>query len=551
MKVAGCMRSLRSKGAGARRLAFALMLVLAAGAAPGPAAVLAHGPEPIARIDLEPLGYEGLQAHQLLTGSPMLTVDFVDEQHVLVTFEVRRLMKREPDALPGEQDRTVAACLVEVATGHVLARTEWRLHDRAQYLWNMGNGRFLLRIRNELSVFAPMQHGAEDAFRASPFLVTDRRLVAVLLSADRDLLTVESVKRPDMSTAEATANNGPEPNSVQVNFYRIRLDDTGKLVAINAGAIRSRTAVALPITTTGYLDILEGGKGTWYFNFDEHAGKVKELLAFDTKCMPKPVFVGHSDFVVFGCKSEDRRIFAGFDLQGEEMWQQGLYDPYVGPTFSFAPAAGRFALGRTLVAEPMAEDASPEPSFVTGEDVRVFQMHSGRQIFRIDCTPVERAGGNYALAPDGLELAVVREAEGRRNGDSSSTMTTSQAVVEIYALPPLSVQDIKDVKAAQAAAPQDTDARIDQALIRLAKSRHPETGKPATEHITPAAPARESTVTSSAPATADQNTSRAKDSPAAAGAAAASANSSSGDAQPEEPRKPPTLYGPDEKPEHK
>jgi len=180
----------------------------------------------------------------------------------------------------------------------------------------------------------------------------------------------------------------------------------------------------------------------------------------------------------------------------------------------------------------------------------VFQMHSGRQIFRIDCTPVERAGGNYALAPDGLELAVVREAEGRRNGDSSSTMTTSQAVVEIYALPPLSVQDIKDVKAAQAAAPQDTDARIDQALIRLAKSRHPETGKPATEHITPAAPARESTVTSSAPATADQNTSRAKDSPAAA-AAAASANSSSGDAQPEEPRKPPTLYGPDEKPEHK
>jgi len=546
MTVAGCMGSLRNRGAGARQLVIGLIAVAAAGAGQARAAVLAHGPAPLARIELGPLGYEGLQAHQLVMGSPMLTVDFVDDQHVLVTFEVRRLMKREPDAVPGEQDRTVAACLVEIRTGHVLATTEWRLHDRSQYLWNMGNGRFLLRIRDELSVFAPMQHGHEDAFRASPFLVTDRRLVAVMLSADRDLLTVESVKRPDTTTGEAGAKSVPESNSVQVNFYRVRLDDAAKLVAINAGAIRSSTPVALPITTTGYLDILEGRKGTWYFNFDEHAGKVKELLAFDTKCFPKPVFVGHSDFVVFGCKSEDRRIFAGFDLQGEEMWQQGLYDPYIGPTFSFAPAAGRFALGRTLVAEPLAEDASPEASLVTGEDVRVFQVHSGRQIFRIDCSPVERAGGNYALAADGLELAVVRESGGHA-GDSNTTMTTSQAAVEIYALPPLSVQDIADVKAAQAAAPQDTDARIDEALMRLARSRHPEEGKAAREHVTPAAPAPQSAVPSSPTPTADQNAAKTKDSPAAA----AASGGSSGDAQPEEPRKPPTLYGPDEQPEHK
>jgi hypothetical protein len=510
---------------------------------------IGHAPEPVARIELEPMGYEGLQPEYLVAGSPMLTVDFIDDKHLLLTFEVRRLMKREVDAPPGEQDRTVAACLVEIATGKVLAKTEWRLHDRAQYLWNLGSGRFLLRIHDELSVFAPLAAKPQDAFTRTSFLVTNRQIVAVLLSADKDLLTVESTKRPDATAGDVAIHVGVDPTPVQINFYRIKPDDTipMKMTAISAGAIRSRGAAALPITTSGYLDTLDGGKSTWYFNFDEHAGKVDELLAFDTTCFPHPVFVGHSEFVVFGCKGGDeRRLFAGFNLRGEEMWQQGFYESYIAPTFAFAPQAGRFALGRTIVPLALPDDAALSASSVNTQDLRVYQMHSGRQLFRIDCSPVERSGQNFALSPDGLRVAVIREIEVRRKGTAATpAYTAKSAGVEIYALPPLTDQDRSDVTAAAMAAPPDPGARIDEALARIASSKSSAEVKAAIGGVAPQENQSESAAGSTSPAEPSAQNGDSQNQQQGTDAAAA--------AKPEtaEPRKPPTLYGPDEKPEHK
>jgi len=512
------------------------------------AAALGRGPDPATRIELEPMGYEGLQSDYLTAGSPMLTVNFVDDKHLLVTFEVRRLMKREVDADPGEQDRMVAGCVVEIASGKVIAKTEWRLHDRSQYVWNLGGGKFLLRIRDELSVFAPLAGKPEDAFRTSPFLLTSRHIVGLVLSPDRDLLTVESVKRPDAAAGDIAVHVGVDPTPVQINFYRIKTDDSGKLLAVSAGAIRSRVAVALPITTAGYLEILEGGKNTWYFNFDEHAGKVDELLAFDTTCFPRPVFVGHGEFVVFGCKGGDeRKMFAGFNLHGEEMWQQGFYESYIAPTFAFAPEAGRFALGRTLVGIPMPDDAALSPAAITSQDVRVYQMHTGRQLFRIDCSPAERSGQNFDLSPDGLWLAVIREAGLRQKSETGSAVNTSKwAGVEIYSLPPLSSQDRSDIKAAELTAPKDTDAPIDEALARVARSKASAQVKGPTGPVTPAQPAPEPSANLTAPASTDpQNTDSGNQTSNAEAAQPATAEPA------EEPRKPPTLYGPGEKPEHK
>lgn len=500
--------------------------------------------DPVARIELGPMGYEGLQPDYLMAGSPMLTVDFVDDAHLLVTFEVRRLLKREAKVEPGESDRTVEACLVEISSGRVLARTEWRLHDRAQYLWDLGGGRFLLRIHDELQVFSPMQGSPEDAFRLSPFLVTQRHVIAVLLSADRDLLTIESVKRPDASAGDIAVNVGADPTPVQINFYRLKTDDADhKLTPISAGAVRTKAAVALPMTTAGYLDILEGGKSTWYFNFDEHAGKVDELLAFDTTCFPRPVFVGHSEFVVFGCKGGDeRRMFAGFNLRGEEMWQQGFYESYAAPTFSFAPAAGRFALGRTLVAVPMGDDAPLTSSAVNSQEVRVYQAHDGRILFRIDCSPVEPAGHNFDLSPDGMKLAVVREVEVHQKGtQDTAPYTGKSAGVEIYALPPLTDKDRSEVKAMAITAPADTGAAIDTALARVAVSKSKAEAKGEARTLAPAeaAPAEVPATT-----TAASNSGSASQQPSQLGDVP-------NETQPGEPRKPPTLYGPDEKPQSK
>ena len=119
-------------------------------------AVMARDPSPVLRIPLEPMGFQVLSQDFLLAGSSMLTVDFVDNDHLLITFGVRRLMKRDPNEPVDGDDRTVGAYLVELPSGKVLAQTEWRLHDRGKYLWSLGHGRFLLRVRDRLTTFAPM-----------------------------------------------------------------------------------------------------------------------------------------------------------------------------------------------------------------------------------------------------------------------------------------------------------------------------------------------------------------------------------------------------------
>jgi hypothetical protein len=520
-------------------------------------AAQARGAEPVARIPLGPMGYQTMVPEFLLAGSSMLRVDFVDADHLLITFGVRQLMERLPGDPVDDDDRTVGTALVELPTGKVLAKTQWRLHDRGQYLWALGHGRFLLRVRDRLSVIAPMAAGgAKDAFRETPLLRIERHIVGVLVSANEDLLTVETTKLTSGEAGEAGVEAGPsgdlvihdpaqtDPAPVQLNFYRLRSTGAGAegLVVTSAGAIRARTAIELPMTTAGFLDVIEGGKDRWLFNFDAHTGRVNELAEFDTTCAPHPTFVGHGEFVAFGCRgSVDKQELAGFNLKGEEMWQQSFSDLHVSPAFSFAPAAGRFALGRVVVMAAVDESAPLPEGGVSAEEVRVVQSYDGRVLFKIDCTPVERAGENFALSADGMRLAVVRETVVHHVATKDyDEYTEREAAVEVYALPPLTEKDQAEVKAAEAMAPQDAGARIDLSLERVSA---PVAGDAA------AAAAAAASGTSAA-----GGDSAAQDSVAAGamvgeqGAPVVAGSVVLGDPEPGAGRKRPTLYGPDETP---
>ena len=532
---------------------------------------VAREPEPMLRIPLGPMGYQALSAEFLLAGSSMLTVHFADENHLLITFNVRRLMKREADPPPDDDDRTIGAFLVELPSGKVLARTEWRVHDRLQYLWSLGQGRFLLRVRDHLTVITPMgASNLDEAFREAPLLHIERHIVAVMVSSDGDLLTVETTRRPvgPGSTADDLTRIDRAP--VQINFYRlISTGESGnKLEAVGAGAIRTRAAVAIPMTTSGFLNVLEGGKASWLFNFDEHTGKVRELAGFDTTCFPHATFVGHGEFVAFGCRgSVDKVDIAGFNLKGEEMWQQNFFDAHVSPTFAFAPAAGRFALGRTIVSGPFDPESPLPSSTVTAQEVRVYQSYDGRQLFRTECSPVERAGQNFALSPDGMKLAVVREPMVRHAATKDDGAYTDQkAAVEVYALPALSDKDRAQVKMAESLAPADTGARIDLSLERLAAPATPEAAVAGSDAhrpgVAPGSDADLAAVPTAATPPAAEASPQAGGPPAPAagsetgGGAAAGTGSgtgtgtaAAGDGDPgaTAPRTPPTLYGPDEK----
>lgn len=513
------------------------------------ASAMARDPDPALRIPLESLGYQPPTQEFLLAGGSMLTVHFVDKDHILVTFGLRRLMKREIDPSPNDADHMVGAFLVELPSGKVVARTEWRVHDRGQYLWDLGHGRFLLRIRDRLTMLAPME--GSEPFRERPILTIDRHIIMVLVSANSDLLTVETTNRA-AGPGEASDIYGgaltPGDNApVQLNFYRM-IETQGQLLFSFAGAIRTRAALALPMTSAGFLEVLQGRKDTWMFNFDEYSGKVDELAAWDTSCFPRSTFVGHSEFVALGCRgSDDKHQFAGFNLKGEQMWQQGFFDYYIAPVFVFAPSAGRFALGRTILGAPIDPEVPVPASAVTTQEVRVYQTYSGKQIFRADCSPVQRAGQNFSLSADGMQLAVIRETTARRvvKGDLDE-YTEHRAFVEVYALPPLSDKDLAAIKDVEKVAPADTGARIDVALGRTSSEKQKVNTASAADHGAGAGGIAPVQVPAPSAPQAGLNVPGSDTGGSEEGAATA------GDVDTGQRREPPTLYGPDEKkPEQK
>ena len=418
-----------------------------------PSTLFARGPQPDLRIPLEPLGLLSPSQRSLLDGSSMLTLHYVDNSHLLLTFVARRLIRRIPNDPPTDQDRNVDALLLEIPSGRILARAEWVLHDHGQYLWNLGSGQFMLRIRDTFTTFAPVANSAQP-FQQRSFIHLNRHTVAVLLSSDAGLLTLEStdpiplVDLPDDDDAPRR-----RPSYTQLNLYRLSpsADTPGAITPHPVGRAFAEHPVGLPLSPTGILRVLDQGNQRWAFDFLAHTGKTSELALFDSTCPPVPLFISPSEFIAFGCHGGTvRQQLAGFNLHGDAPWQMALSGPYLAPSLDFAPAAGRFALERLLVNSAAIDTQSLVPEQLDGQTVDVIQNDSGKQLLHIDCSPIARAGQNFALSPTGMSLAVIRA-----------------EAIEIYALPPLSPADKTAIKLAQnyAPPPDSNDGPIDLSVL--------------------------------------------------------------------------------------
>jgi hypothetical protein len=508
-----------------RRLALLVLLT----AAP----LLAWANGPAIRIPLDSLGFVPQSAEFLVSGSSMLTVNYVDNQHLLFTFAVHRLMERIPNDPPDDEDRTVEAVLVELPSGRVLARTDWRFHDNGQYLWSLGRGRFLLRTRDTLTTFAPLANLATgQPFQQRDFLTTNRRIGVVLLSPEADLLIVETAERtPPVPVAPAplfgpTPKPAPQPigmpgdpDPVALSFYRLALPGTGDMVEADLAGIAHATHFGdLAAMGAGHIAVVDEGRQQWGFDFHPFHGKVQELAPFASTCDPTPRFVSSSEFIAFGCHTGDSpQVLGGFNLHGDEMWEQNLFGDYVATFMSYAPASGRFALGRVMRDAPVVNLEQGSGAGIGGQNVIVYQMESGKQILHTDCSPVARAGQNFALSPDGMSLAVVRD-----------------NALEIFPLPPLSKKDQAEVKEARALIPEGDVLPIEFA------SPSPEPAAPSP------APSEPTSVKAVLPAVQPeaQKIQQAASIPVAPPAASRPVVSTTveGDASPEQPRKRPTLY---------
>jgi hypothetical protein len=415
------------------------------------------------RLSLDDLGFPGVSAAFLNSGSSIATLNFVDSEHLLFTYTTRGLVPRVVDDPPDHEDRMVAAKLLELPSGKVVAETQWHLHDHGRYLWSLGEGRFLLRVGDALSTFAPMANlAAGQAFERISFSHRAGVVEMVVVSDDHKILTVETstptakvaVVDPKIAAAKAaeaarphfatSANGEPPPpppppaepvqpvaGPVILEFYRL----SGKgslespLVLKRAGALRSPVMLALPIDEDGYLRPTSQQNSVWSVEFHPFGGGKNIALApIESSCPPAVERVGPGQLVSINCRGITGRVgLVAYDFDKHVVWQETLDASPLPPAFALAPTVGRFAISRFNSDQTQAALVS-NPDTSASQYVRVYQTQTGDLLLKLDCTPVYRTAENFDLAPDGMRVAVIRG-----------------GAIEVYRLPELTALDRADL----------------------------------------------------------------------------------------------------------
>jgi len=409
-----------------------------------------NGPNvPDATIPLAPLGYQPAPAHILLAeGYAVGSLLYVDAHHILFSYNARTLVKRMPDDSPDAEPQNVEALLLEVPSGKVVARTQWRLHDHAQYLWQIGEGAFLLRLGRELRLLTPLAPGDPAAALNGQLLMMLPGQAAMISTApDGRILLVESdISRhlppaalpvialppaasspaattpdasgttPSFATSAAVPAPAPplvEDHTTQLQFLEMDPAELAQgIVHVKSlGSIVAPNVLSMPLIREGYIHALENYTDDWLLVYTHLNGTPVTLGDVVSACRPSAAFLSNTEVIVETCNTNpESRMLTVITLDKKELWQHALDDSGTEPNVRTTPASGRFAVSRVLTDSA----ASTGPGMMLMEEsvrmqrVDVMDIKNGALVASVTASPAERTGQNFSLSADGLHLAVLQ-----------------------------------------------------------------------------------------------------------------------------------------------
>ena len=375
------------------------------------------GPQPVARIPVQPLGYRPPGKLYLLMRYSSSSLEFLDSNHVLLTFREPHLLQRQQSSDGLEQ--VVQADVLDVSTGQVVATDEWLLHDRGRYLWKLGEGRVLLRVGSRL-------FQVDDKLHLKAIYQSPTELEEVQTSPDGKLLVVENQlekhthEEHDRLVRQAALRGGtPPPEDVQVEM--MRLDERKLMMRAHADS-----AGELPATADGFFMQKQRKENVWELRFQPYAkaaaadGDGVSVANIDSTCDPSEKVLNPDSVLVLSCPpGHNDRYVAAYSLNQQKLWDGRWQSNFTWPAFRVSQNGASVAISWLAVTRPVSAREPIDDDEVQNQVLSVLDSHSGSLRFALLLKPIVSAGGNFALSADGNRLAVL-----------------NHGTLEVYDLPP-------------------------------------------------------------------------------------------------------------------
>jgi len=375
---------------------------------------------PAFSIPVEPLGFFAPGVIYQGQRDSLVSLDFLDEDHLLFTFHAPGLIRRlgNPSAA---NERQIRAVVLTLPGGAVASETLWSVHDRDRYLWMLNDGHFLLRDRGDLKV-------GDSSLELSPLFHFRGPLLWIEVNPSQDLLVTDSrepadvkakpgdVSSPATASAQMTVDQDAPSSSgtdratpsVQPNLnpdvvLRILRRDNGKVMLMS----RTRKTIHLPINSDGWVETLRGKGHEWILNMNYFRGGSRIIGKIDSMCAPSVEFVSNPAVLVTTCNSDESRWMVAMSTDGKRLWNAAKPGTQIWPRLIMAPNGLRFAR-ETLLATHSVSTMSPL-SFddIKAQWVEVYDASSGKMELTAPASPILDGGGNVAISPSARRVAIL------------------------------------------------------------------------------------------------------------------------------------------------
>lgn len=365
--------------------------------------------QPSFTIPAEPLGFAPPGEFYLGMRNSLVTLDFLDEEHLLFTFRVPALIHRDGTNNETHDERRIRAIVLRLPSGAVEAETIWTVHDHERYLYMLDHGQFLVRDRDTLQLGDP-------SLQLKPFLRFPGNVLWVEVDPTRQYLVTGSgeppLKKhaddevPSPSTAAANVDTDQKPGEDQTDLVlRILRRSDAKVMLVS----HVRSAVHLPINDEGYLETLRGRGSAWDLNFNHFTGGSTLLGKVESVCSPQLDFISPTEFLATTCGSSGEPRLVAMSTSGHRLWEDPSVGPSVWPLLVSAPDGTRVARESLLATHSVNAAAPLGTEDIKGQDVQILDAASGKVVLRAAASPILDAGGNVAISPSSRRVAVLME----------------------------------------------------------------------------------------------------------------------------------------------
>ena len=359
---------------------------------------------PAYTIAVEAMGFSAPGPLYMGQRASFVSLDFLDEDRLLFTFRVPGLIRREA----GENDtREIRAVVLTLPAGTVEAEALWTVHDRARYLWMLSDGRFLLRDRENLEL-------GDATLELKPYLRFPGPLLWMEMDPAQKYLVTNS-REP--AGAAGKPGEVPTPESAKASIHvdgqksdgnadlavRILRRDTGQVMLVS----RSSSTVHLPINSEGYLDSQRASGDAWLLHLNFFSGGSRILGQVESSCPPLFDFLSQREVLVTACSSTGAGKLVAMGTDGRRLWEAQTPEATIWPLVVRAPAGARLAREALAVSHPVSAGASLSPEEIKGQQVEVLNAADGKVALETAASPVLDGGGNAAISPSWLRVAVL------------------------------------------------------------------------------------------------------------------------------------------------